>query len=123
MLIFHLILSISTYIAIYYVPFKIPDEFRNATVPIVFLLDMPHKKSHTFMVSQDFIDCQPLFTWGVAGVLYKIFTFRDKTKIVLFQNGTVIRLAEIFALPAPYNSVVHNIIKFIEAQSRQGPTL
>ena len=33
-------------------------------------------------------------------------------------NGAVIRLAETFAIPVPCNSVVYNIIKFIEARSR-----
>jgi len=32
-------------------------------------------------------------------------------------NGAVIRLAEKFDIPVPYNSVVYNIIKFIEARS------
>ncbi len=33
-------------------------------------------------------------------------------------NGAVIRLAETFAIPVPCNSVVYNIVKFIEARSR-----
>ncbi len=33
-------------------------------------------------------------------------------------NGAVIRLAETFAIPVPYNSVVYNIVKFIEGRSR-----
>jgi 2-dehydropantoate 2-reductase len=33
-------------------------------------------------------------------------------------NGAVIRLAESYELPVPYNSVVYNIIKSIEARSR-----
>jgi len=32
-------------------------------------------------------------------------------------NGAVIRLAETFAIPVPCNSVVYNIVKFIEARS------
>lgn len=32
-------------------------------------------------------------------------------------NGAVIRLAESFALSVPYNSVVYNIVKFIESKS------
>jgi 2-dehydropantoate 2-reductase len=32
-------------------------------------------------------------------------------------NGAVIKLAETFAVPVPCNSVIYNIIKFIEAQS------
>jgi len=33
-------------------------------------------------------------------------------------NGAVIRLAANFGLPVPHNSVVYNIVKFIEAKSR-----
>ena len=33
-------------------------------------------------------------------------------------NGAVIRLAANFELPVPYNSVVYNIVKFIEAKTR-----
>ncbi|MFC1637048.1 ketopantoate reductase family protein [Planctomycetota bacterium] len=36
-------------------------------------------------------------------------------------NGAVIELGERFGTPVPYNSVAYNLVKFIEAGSRESP--
>ena len=52
---------------------------------------------------------------------HKSSTLQDiaakKTTEIDALNGAVIRLAEKFAIPVPYNLVIYNIIKFIEEKS------
>jgi 2-dehydropantoate 2-reductase len=55
-------------------------------------------------------------TAGHKSSMLQDITAKKPTEIDAL-NGAVIRLAEKFAVPVPYNSIVYNIIKFIEAKN------